>query len=136
MPHDEERVGGAAEETEGGAPGDDVAHHGDVALDEELMDVAQLAERNAHALVDVAPRRIHLRDPHRDPLPHAEMAAFEGEEIAELEEAEGAPWLDDALAGEGGRGGVRADVAREIEDALERRGDARFDDDRRQITSP
>jgi hypothetical protein len=64
------------------------------------------------------------------------VATFEGEEIADLEETGGAPGLHDALAGERRRGGVRADVAREIEDALDRRGDARFDDDRRQITSP
>jgi hypothetical protein len=31
---------------------------------------------------------------------------------------------------------VRADVAGEVEDALDRRGDAGLDGDRRQITSP
>ena len=104
------------------------------ALGKKLVDVMQLPQRAAHALVDVAPRRVHLRDPHRHPLAHAEVAAFEREQIAELEEAARPPRLDDPLAGERGRLGVRIDVAGEIEDAIARGGDARLDRDQRHVT--
>lgn len=93
------------------------------------MFVPQPRERTAHHLVHETVGRIHLNDAGDECLPHAEVAPLERHEIAELQQPLGTTRRKQPLAGKCGGLDVRADVARQVEAALDGNGDYGFDDD-------
>ena len=110
-------------------PFERVAHGGDAVRKLECVNVPQPFERALNHFVVESPRTVEGGDPGDEALLEAKVAAFEGDQIAELEQARGSPRRDDSLGRK--RGGLRmhTDISREIEAKLNGRAEFCFDDD-------
>lgn len=129
MPLDEEHIRQLAENPEGRAPFDDIAHERSFCVNVELVLVAQPRKRAAHHLVHEAARRRHFNDPCHERLPDAEVPPFEGDEVTELEETAHPSGRHETLSGKRRRARVDLDVTRQIEARFDRDCDYGFDDD-------
>ena len=72
------------------------------------MNVPESLERAMNHFIDEADRTVELSDASDEPLSDAEVTAFEGNEIAALEEALHSPRFNDAFGRK--RGGLRMNV--------------------------
>ena len=93
------------------------------------MDVAEVAERTARALVDKDVRRFRARNLRTLAQTEAEVAGFPRDGIAELEQSF-LPPVDNSFGGFRGRRDVRLDRACEVEAAVDRGRDQRLHPDR------
>src|SRR5258708_5064603 len=94
---------------------ENIAHERTAVTRMKFVHVTESPKKSAHHFVDEAARAIDFRDPGREPLANSEMAAFERQQVAELQHARRSPRLDNALTRERCAFGVHIDVEREIE---------------------
>jgi len=94
------------------------------------MEVAQPLERTFDHLIVEAMRSLEHRDARDEALPDAKVAAFEGDQVAELEQAFGAPRRDHPFRRKRRRFAMGVHIAGEVEAEFDGRADFGFDDDR------
>jgi|SoiMethySBSTD1v2_1073268.scaffolds.fasta_scaffold260738_3 hypothetical protein len=127
MAAQEERVGEPADESEGRLPLDDVTHHGCIADPFELVNVPESLERAVNHFIDKPDGAVELGDASDKVLPDAEVAAFEGDEVAALEQSVHSTRSNDALGRKRGGFRMNTDIARQIEAQLDGCIDCGFD---------
>ncbi len=127
-----QRVGEPADHAQRRFPRQHIAHDGLSIVNFEFMNMTQGFERSARHFIHEPMRPFQLGDFCSEPLSQAEVASFEGDQIAKLEKAIHAPRLDKPLTAEGRALRVCADVASQIEASLDGSVDDRLDANRGQ----
>jgi hypothetical protein len=111
----EQDIGEPADESEGRLPLDDVTHQRRIPDPFELVNVPEPLERAVNHFIDEAARAVELGDASDEALPDPEVTAFEGDEIAMLEQALCPAGFNDAFGRESSRFRVSVNIASKIE---------------------
>ena len=126
---EKQNISKCAKQSEWRFPGQFVAHERAAVARLERVYVSKPAKGAVNHLVDETARPIDLGDPRDEALAHAEVPAFERNEIAELEKSAHPSGRDEPLAGEFRALRVGSNIASEIETDFDGCLDEGLDDD-------
>ena len=97
MAAQEQCIGEPADQSEGRLPLDDVTHQRRIPGPFELVNVPESLERAMNHFIDKAIGTVELGDASDEPLSDTEVTAFEGNEIAALEQSLHSARFNDAF---------------------------------------
>lgn len=108
----EEQVGKPADHAARRLPFERVAHDGCSVVDREFMNVPQPFERALNHFIDEAGRAVERGYPSDESLCDTKVAAFEGDEVSDLEQALRSARFNNTFGSESGGFGMGAYVPR------------------------